>query len=86
MVDTVLRHQREAEAACDQRLRPIVARAVERDFAVDPMLPEEPRDQLVVFASGAPNLGDSGKISEADRWVASQPVVARHGDHHPFTK
>jgi hypothetical protein len=51
MVDAVLRHQREAEAACDQRQRPIVARAVERNFAIDPMLPEESRDQFVVFAS-----------------------------------
>ena len=86
MVDTVLRHQREAEAACDQRQRPIVARTVERDFAVDPLLPEELSGQLVVFTSRAPNLWDAGEISKAYRWLASQTVIARHRNHHPFAK
>ena len=68
----MLRHQGEAHSARDQRQRPIVPRAVERDFAVDPMLPEELSDQLVVFTSGAPNLRDAGEISKAYRWLASQ--------------
>ena len=37
----LLRHQGEAKAARDQRQRPIVQRAFERDFAVDPILPAD---------------------------------------------